>query len=161
MRIPKTHGDHAKHAHVAGEARAHVSAEPFRLSPPEPPPEAHHKVAAAHHHPATPLHRVEHDTEFELIVDKAELAGAIDASPDELRKNREIDEFKRTEVDIRSWVTTADGSFVRPWRRSGPRTGSTCSGGRGHGHTQDSPLHRQLGLYHLGAVPRDDACSPS
>ena len=45
MRIPQTHGDHAKHAHVAGEARAHVSEEPFRLSPPEPPPEAHHKVA--------------------------------------------------------------------------------------------------------------------
>jgi predicted Zn finger-like uncharacterized protein len=122
MRIPQTHGVHAKHAHVAGEAKAHVSEEPFRLSPPEPPPEAHHEVAAAHRHPATPLHRVEHDTEFELIVDKAELARAIDASPEELQKNREIEDFKK---DRRGYQVVGDrGGRFSLFGRGGDRPAS-------------------------------------
>ena len=68
------------------------------------------------------MHRVEHDTEFELIVDKAELAGAIDASPDELRKNREIDDFKK---DRRGYQVVGDrGGRFSLFGRGGDRPAS-------------------------------------
>jgi hypothetical protein len=102
MRIPQAGAAKVEHAHVAGEAKAHAPESPFRLSPAEPPPESHDEIAAPHHEPVTPSHKREpryssgeHDTEFELIVDKAELAAAIPASPEVLRGIREIEEFKK------------------------------------------------------------------
>jgi hypothetical protein len=92
MRIP--HGPaKAGDAHVAGEARRHAPDEPFRLSPADPPPDPHHHETAAHphHKPDAPLH----ETQFELIVDRAELDAAIEASPEESRKIREIEEFQK------------------------------------------------------------------
>jgi hypothetical protein len=87
---------------VAGEAKAHSSETPFRLSPAEPPSESHREIPVAHHEPVAPSHKGEphysygeHDTEFELIVDKAELAAAIAAPPEVSQGIREIEEFKR------------------------------------------------------------------
>jgi DNA-directed RNA polymerase subunit RPC12/RpoP len=102
MRIPHAGAAKVEHAHVAGEARAHSPESPFRLSPAEPPPGRHHEIAAPHHEPVRPSHQGEPrhpygepDTEFELIVDQAELAAAIPAPPEVLRGIREIEEFKK------------------------------------------------------------------
>jgi len=102
MRIPQTGAAQAGHAHVAGEARPHSPESPFHLSPAEPPPDSHHEIEAAHHEPVTPAHKGEPryssgepDTEFELVVDQADLAAAINASPEDVRGIREIEEFKK------------------------------------------------------------------
>jgi hypothetical protein len=91
---------------------------PFRLSPPEPVPGAHHEVAASHRHPVTPWH----DPEFELILDKEELAAAIPAPPEVLRGIREIEEFKR---DPRGYKVVGDrGGLFSFFGRGGDRPAS-------------------------------------
>ena len=112
MRIPQVGAARAEHAHGAGEARAHSPESPFRLSPAEPPPDSHHEIPLAHHEPVTPSHKGEphyssgeHDTEFELIVDRTEPAAAIPASPEVSRGIREIEEFKK---DRRGYKVVGD-----------------------------------------------------
>jgi DNA-directed RNA polymerase subunit RPC12/RpoP len=95
MRIPGVRAAHAAHVHVAGEARAHSEETPFRLSPPEPPPIGHHEVAPSPHRGQSHDSYAGHDTEFEMIVDHAELDAAIPASPEVARGIREIEEYKR------------------------------------------------------------------
>jgi ribosomal protein S27E len=82
MKIPQ-----AGHAHVAGHAKPHAPDTAFHLS-------AEESVAPSHqggpHHPSDMR-----DTEFEFVVDKAELAAALSASPEEVRRLREIESFKK------------------------------------------------------------------
>ena len=100
-------------AHGAGEARAHEPESPFRLSAAVPPPDSQLEVPLAHTSRPFPgrLFVREPDTEFELIVDEAELAAAISASPEELRGIREIEEFKKDKGDYGSWVTMTELSL--------------------------------------------------
>jgi hypothetical protein len=129
MRIPHAGSAQAEHAHVAGEAKAHASEAPFRLSPAEPPPQSHHEIASPHREPVAPSHQSkprysygEHDTEFELIVDKAELDAALNASPEDLRLNREIEEFKK---DRRGYKLVGDrGGRFSFFGRRGDRPAS-------------------------------------
>jgi hypothetical protein len=102
MRIPQAGAAKAGHAQVAGEAKVRSLETPFRLSPAEPPPDSHREIPLARHEPVAPAHQGtprysygEHDTEFEFIVDHAELAAATSASPEERRQIREIEEFQR------------------------------------------------------------------
>jgi hypothetical protein len=97
---------------MAGETRAHSPETPFRLSPAEPPPNSDAEIPLARHVPVAHTHQGEprdafgeHDTEFELIVDKEELAAAIPAPPEALQGIREIEEFKR---DPRGYKVVGD-----------------------------------------------------
>jgi hypothetical protein len=111
MRIPQAGAAKAEHTHVAGEAKARSPETPFRLSPAEPPPDSQQEIPLARQ-PVAPSHQGkprysngEHDTEFEFIVDQAEVAAAISASPEELRRIREIEAFKR---DSRGYKVVGD-----------------------------------------------------
>lgn len=112
MRIPQAGAAKAEHAHTPGEARPHLPETPFRLSPAEPPPDSVREIPVVRHAPVVPSHQREprysygeHDTEFEFIVDQAEVAAAISASPEELRRIREIEAFKR---DSRGYKVVGD-----------------------------------------------------
>jgi len=96
MRILHTASAQAERTYEASEERPHDStAAPFRLSPPEPAPNSHPEVAIPHRHREPRHSSVDHDTEFELIVDKDDLLAATSASPAELQGIRELEEFQR------------------------------------------------------------------